>query len=824
MQIPLIQSHASLCCNTGQRCDSSSPVDRPEHPSIFFAYPFSATLIERVAALAGEIRERYGYNCQLPIETVDSKVLFCKICSYIRSSTAIFSEVTELNRNVLFEHGFALALGLKGYLLVESGIKRDSDLDVLRDIERITYSNREDILVAVGKLVPDALDIQYSENGEPKVLGHFDLSSTQTQIGKVVLLKAGQGRTDGFKRIEKSLRLSRMPAEIIDTEEHLHHQLFSYCTRLKQSNFVIGHLVSDRRQNHQNQNALSALLLGLAVGFGKQVLIFQETPAARPMIDLGGVLHEYSTEAALDNILDRYLVDWRTQAKAQAESSFAQLRQESTRLAALDIGASVAENDDALSECFIETPYYDWAVRGTKFLIVGAKGAGKTAIFRRASESLTENAGRRVIALEPSELEMSELQTYAMLEFPDLNLDLRLRCIWRLNLLTQIASRIVSGAGAGAASDFRYQELSTYLADAEYNLDDDLITNFQRTLTSLASPSSPFTHEDILKTRLPRLRKLLLPILKDVEVRILADNLDKGWQSDDVVSQRTVLAFVHECFAIGHEFGGSIKPTLFLRSDILDVLKRNAQEPDKWEQGIIRWTREELKHLLEVRLQYAMHKRGDKVAQVSWEALVGESLHGQAAIDYLLDRTLTRPRDAMALLGKINEKAASGQGLPLEGGALEATLRDAALDRLVNLGGEYQSNLPRLAEVVEGLLASFDVYAKSYEDGIAKASEVSGNGSLPAWCRDGNCVRGLYDSGILGYLDEGSLILCSESFGFEQARQNAVVQLTESRRPKWRWFPWFFFVTSEVPRKTVTLHPAFRNLRDFDRSPVRYRM
>src|SRR5439155_7142385 len=139
----------------------------------------------------------------------------------------------------------------------------------------------------------------------------------------------------------------------IDTEEHLTHKLHSYCVNLREAQFVIGHFVRDDRTDHLGQNALTALLVGIALGFGRRVLVLQEGPVRKPMIDLKGVIHKYETESQAEKIIEEVIGAWKPQIEVERSKRTAKAMFTATQSAALSLGSATAENDELLDECFM---------------------------------------------------------------------------------------------------------------------------------------------------------------------------------------------------------------------------------------------------------------------------------------------------------------------------------------------------------------------------------------------------------------------------------------------------------------------------------------
>ena len=51
-------------------------------------------------------------------------------------------------------------------------------------------------------------------------------------------------------------------------------------------------------------------------------------------------------------------------------------------LSAMDLGASVAEHDRLLAQCFISNPILFELIKDKKDIILGAKGAGKSSLWK----------------------------------------------------------------------------------------------------------------------------------------------------------------------------------------------------------------------------------------------------------------------------------------------------------------------------------------------------------------------------------------------------------------------------------------------------------
>ena len=71
-------------------------------------------------------------------------------------------------------------------------------------------------------------------------------------------------------------------------------------------------------------------------------------------------------------------------------------------LRGLNLGSLAAENDTALSSYFVRTEAFDRVQQANRWLVLGNRGSGKTAIFRTLAEQ-KRTEGRKVVELRPED-------------------------------------------------------------------------------------------------------------------------------------------------------------------------------------------------------------------------------------------------------------------------------------------------------------------------------------------------------------------------------------------------------------------------------------
>jgi hypothetical protein len=772
---------------------------------------------EWVQELQGQLRDYIP--TELPEEKKGTGVLFCKICQQIRSCTCVVSEMTTPNRNVIFEHGFAIATGARAIMARDVTKKTSSRLDVLTDIERIDYQNVEDVALHIVQLGTDReLERVLGPDGEPKLLGEWDISSRKTDYGRLCFLRTQEANTDSLRRISRTLRSSGFSAiDTVDPEEHATHRLFEYCCRMKEAFGVVGHFVSDECVDHETDNALTALLLGLAVGLGKRIFVLQERPFERPMIDLGGVLKPYETRAELETMLARCLAAWHDIASRERAEGTKRAQVAATQSGAIELGHAAAEQDEALLlRAYYEAGYSQWAIRGKKFLVAGSKGSGKSALYLYALNKHELKQRRRLLAYELTDVEVQQLFEVATSWSTVVAAELFFRAFWRFNMLVDIVDDTFRPDDPSMLQDDDLRAVVEWRRGISVREGVDYVGRFLEYVGG--TDSTPATKARFVKARFAEIEQRLKLALSGYEVIILADGLDAGWDGGSVLSRQLVRAFVHECFLLRQSMPETVKPVLFLRLDIIEQLKEGVQEADKWDIGYLRWTRAQLQSLLENRI--IANQDGD-AGPVDWTAILPQDIKGQCSIEYLLDRTYLRPRDAIKLLEQVIEQGQADGGLPAGMGAVLRGVSVFAKDRALNLSLELLAARPGLAAVINGVLPLFTLARPAFASDITSHCRTLAPG-IADWLSN-EPVRALYDAGVFVLQDADGRLMWAEDIPYDRACQ-LVQTVGRPASGGRRWLlGWLQPRKSRTTEFLVHLHPALHGLLGTLSDPVALR-
>ncbi len=149
-----------------------------------------------------------------------------------------------------------------------------------------------------------------------------------------------------------------------------------------------------------------------------------------------------------------------------------------------------------------------------------------------------------------------------------------------------------------------------------------------------------------------------------------------------------------------------LKIIVALRSDVLERTIQENQDlgfqSEKYKDYIseIRWADTELKQLLQKRINYLFRKQYTK-ADVQFEDVFPFEVKRKKSIDYILSRTLMRPRDAISF---VNECLKEADGLTeISANTIYFAEATYAFDRRKALIEEWQSAFPSLGKMLKVL-------------------------------------------------------------------------------------------------------------------------
>lgn len=456
----------------------------------------------------------------------------------------------------------------------------------------------------------------------------------------------------------------------------------------------------------------------------------------------------------------------------------------------MEVGALDADNDTLLADVFVDTgllsklldPQHPW------FLVVGRTGSGKTALLREI-----ERRNPQCRRLDPEELSMQYLQNSQILRFLtalDINLGIFYRYLWRHVCVLEIArlrytdleppgwiAKLFSRKEADAqlAASAYVEKHENYWITSEACVKDvvDEVTNKLRNDVSgsmaldraakvgIAGASSREveSHSRITSAQTKRVQEIVSSVLvtdlnkalealsgggfknKQQHYFVLIDDLDKNWMPDDALYIELIRCLLTSVRDINVKLP-TVKIVVAVRENIFQrVLQDPGRAPqrEKWQDYIayVRWTRSELTEMLRQRVAVVLrdqYTEDPPSLQDLFPASSKKRRKKPEAIDYILDRTLDRPRDVIRFVNMAIENATSSRsatGITWDG--MRRIEKAYSEDRLLSLYDEWRDSypfLPALCEIPRKLGARFaradltdEVIQAVYQAEIPEGSE-----------------------------------------------------------------------------------------------------
>jgi hypothetical protein len=377
---------------------------------------------------------------------------------------------------------------------------------------------------------------------------------------------------------------------------------------------------------------------------------------------------------------------------------------------AMNFGALAAERErDHLSEFFVTSPAYDRLQSGGKIIVLGNRGAGKTALLSMLADDATHD-GHVVVELAPEDFAYELLgESLATESSGSWSKQGAYAAAWK-HLLYVLAMKEVlktkPGLKTGAA-----KRVYSYLRDHHANVDRNPIGALISYLKRLDGVKLGKMEASLKARELQRLYRLeeIDPYLDDLndlcqqrKALLLIDELDRGWDaSEDAV------AFVAGLFQAGTSIAirtPNIRVVMSLRRELYDNIPSLYDDAQKVRDTIevIEWDAARLFDLICRRIRYSQDSSGDQDATNPWLEVMPESVASRPSFDWLLGLTLNRPRELIQLCTQIRDEASRVRdALPFDEASVLRAASLYATERFNDLVAEYRYQYPGLGSVLE---------------------------------------------------------------------------------------------------------------------------
>lgn len=387
---------------------------------------------------------------------------------------------------------------------------------------------------------------------------------------------------------------------------------------------------------------------------------------------------------------------------------------EATDFSQLSFGAPAAERDidRGLLSYFVESDVFSRVKDGSKKILLGNRGSGKSAIFKVLAQQKRQE-GALVIELSPEDY------SYEMLSAARTGEERgawakqgAFAVAWKyliyvlvMKNLTQEGGTFKRGPGA---------QIYEYLRDNHKGFQENpigVLISYLKRLEGFKIGS----FEAGVKTReLNRLYKLeeiepLLGALEELcskrQVFVLVDELDRGWDASDE-AKAFVAGLFQACVSINERIA-RLGVYVSLRQELYDSIPSLYEDAQKYRDIIatINWSEAGLLELVSKRIRFALPGLQGSSDEECWHQVFPETLEYRKtkSFNYLIDRTLYRPREIIQFCTDIVDAARAERAKTLDYSLVSRAEIQYSESRSKDIAAEYRFHHP-------GLLSVFEVF------------------------------------------------------------------------------------------------------------------
>ena len=597
------------------------------------------------------------------------RLIIASICKEIENADLFIADITTLNHNVLFELGFAIALNKRIWLLLnntnEELISEFRKFQLLTTVGYTPYSNSYVIQDAFFSESPH-LDIENSLFSDV-----LESARSSHNHGGLLYLKSSL-ETEASVKLNRVVERVQIHKMVDDPQEVPVRSISWYVNSVVSSQAVLAHFLSNSHRGAKLHNAKNSFVCGLALGLGKDILMVAHDPYTSP-IDYRDLLYSHSTAAQCESQASNWITNLETKYRIGISESraYGESLRKCEELRSISIGDPVAENEaDDLLGYFVRTGVYEQALRTRRSILVGRRGAGKTAFLYHMANEMRRDKRNHVCVIKPVSYELDGLLRMLNIEMPFSEKGFMIESFWKYLIYSELARtycEVLKDRSPYSQRTEEEAELLDYcyanaeLITPEFSIRlENALNNLHPVRSETSAGAKRLRISELLhKGIVGKLRLLLGASLRDKNsVAVIIDNLDKNWDSSkdlDLLSE-LLFSLLGVTRRIASDFAKedqrkkpvNINLTLFIRSDIFHEVLKRARERDKISYSRMLWNDSSL--LLNVIEERISHSTNLADPSKVWSKYFCENVNGEPVKEYIIRSTLPRPRDVIWLV------------------------------------------------------------------------------------------------------------------------------------------------------------------------------
>lgn len=380
----------------------------------------------------------------------------------------------------------------------------------------------------------------------------------------------------------------------------------------------------------------------------------------------------------------------------------------------INFGAPAAERDMnyGLMEYFYETSSYRRMLSGQKTVLLGNRGSGKSAIFKILAKNL-KNQGNIIIEILPEDYSYEILgEVLAKESKGNWAKQGAYSAAWKYVIYILAMKRLTASYPSLVKSNSR--SIYNYLRDnhkGNHHLSKlDILISYLKRIEGIKIGQ----YEAGIKVhKLQELYKLeeinsLIPELESIcskrKIVFFIDELDRGWDSSEDAK-----AFISGLFQAAlsiNQITPSIRVLISLRKELYDNIPALYEDAQKvWDLfEVIEWDEPSLKKMIVKRIRKSLSLDVSIEDDEVWNSLYAETLayRKNKSFNYLIDRTLYRPREIIQFCTEIKNSINENTQIPIDYEVISTAEYKYSEYRTKDIAAEYRFQYPGLLSIFEG--------------------------------------------------------------------------------------------------------------------------
>ncbi|MCV0437082.1 MAG: nucleoside 2-deoxyribosyltransferase [Hydrogenophaga sp.] len=623
-----------------------------------------------------------------------------EVLNDIESADFVVADITELNFNVAYEIGYAIGKSKRVLLVKNKAIQprgmKISDVGIFDTLGYKEYQNSAEM----------ALILQNATSSKP-----LDVSALLNIKAPVYLIDT-PNKTDWSSRIVSRIKKAGFIFRTFDPNEAPRLSAYDAITQVAQSYGVVVPLLASNATGASIHNMRAAFVAGLSDGMGKALCILQsgDEPVPLDYRDFAEVTYHPND---VNRAIEAFAVDVTQAFQRLGDSS---IKYERSFIKKLNLGATSAENEMRdLERYYLETDQFLKSLRGEAHLVVGRKGSGKSAIFLQIRDAEREkNPSQNIILdLKPDGYKLIKFKERILQFLAEGTYQHTITAFWEYVLLLEICYKILQKDKQRHVHDHSlydgYRKLSELYRNDGYDSEGDFSERMSVLMEKIYSEyqskygsdlnislSAPEVTELLYKHDVKELKRVLGKYLENKQVLwLLFDNIDNGWPTSGLQHEDLLMirALIDATRKIERQFGSSdlkVRSVVFLRNDVYELLVKETSDRGKEASVVLDWTDPDLLREL-VRLRIVSNGLDEGLDfKAAWLRLFVSHYRGEETSQFLIDRSLMRPRFLLNLINHCKSFAINLNHEVIEGGDIEKGVVAYSADLLRDIGYELR--------------------------------------------------------------------------------------------------------------------------------------